>query len=123
MEKSEAKSSGISEVIGHLESGEARLEVVLCECAGESRIALQLSTWHESLGWQKQKTIPFPADKIGQLQRLLCRTRNRIQERRMTVVGAGAQVIEFATCEAGSQAEPPATPSNLQPDEVKTAVN
>src|SRR5262245_37873155 len=86
-----------TEVIGRLDAGtgDAQLEVVLCEREGESTIALQLSTWHEALGWQRQKTIPFTADKIGQLQRLLTRTRNQIEERRRTI-GATALVIEFA---------------------------
>jgi hypothetical protein len=113
-----------SEVIGSLDAGTggAQLEVVLCEREGESTIALQLSTWHEGIGWQRQKTIPFTADKIGQLQRLLSQTRNQMEERKRTV-GAAAQVIEFAYRGSGSQAVPHATQSATQSDEVKSALN
>jgi len=129
IEKSEVKSEARSEVIGDLAAGggssDARIEVVLCERDGESTIALQLSTWHETLGWQRQKTIPFSADRIGQLQRLLCRTRSRMEERKQAV-GAEAQVIEFTQRGWESQALPPATQSALHPaadDEMKSAIN
>jgi hypothetical protein len=101
-----------SEIIGCLDAGtgEAQLEVVLCERDGEKMIALQLSTWHETLGWQRQKTIPFTADKLSQLQRLLTRTRNHIEAGKQPA-GATAQVIDFALRGSGSQAVLPATPS------------
>jgi hypothetical protein len=107
-----------SEVIGCLDAGtvETRLEVVVCEREGEQMIALQLSTWHETLGWQRQKTIPFAADKLGQLQRLLSRTRNHLEAGKHST-GASAQVIDFALRGSGSQAALPATPSPPQTDE------
>ncbi len=113
------------EVIGSLDAGMAatRLEVVCYECDGEDIVALQLSTWHEVLGWQKQKTIPIAADKIGQLQRLLSRTRNHIEERRITP-GSAAQVIEFAQRGSDSQAILPATQPAVQTDDqARSAIN
>jgi hypothetical protein len=113
------------EVIGCLEAGMGgtQLEVVLCECEGEEIVALQLSMWHETLGWQRQKTIPLAADKIGQLQRLLSRTRNHIEDRKIPA-GAAAQVIEFALRGAESQATPPATQPAVQTDDqARSAIN
>jgi hypothetical protein len=109
------------EVIGCLDAGmdAAQLEVVLCESEGGDIVALQLSTWHETLGWQRQKTIPLAADKIGQLQRLLTRTRNRMEDRKIAV-GATAQVIEFALRGSESQAAPPATQPAVQTPAVQT---
>jgi hypothetical protein len=72
--------------------GETRIDVALCQCDGVEVVALQLSTWEEDLGWQAQKTIPLAAEKLGQLQRLLVQTRNRIEENRC-LSGAPAQVI------------------------------
>jgi hypothetical protein len=112
------------EVIGCLDAGmgAAQLEVVLCERDGEDIVALQLSTWHETLGWQRQKTIPLAADKIGKLQRLLSRTRNQIEDRKIAP-GAAAQVIEFALRGSESQATAPATQPAVQTDEVRSAIN
>jgi hypothetical protein len=109
------------EVIGCLNAGmgATQLEVVLCECEGEDIVALQLSTWHETLGWQRQKTIPLAADKLAQLQRLLSRTRNHIEDRKM-VAGATAQVIEFALRGLEPQAALPATPLTVQTPAVQT---
>jgi hypothetical protein len=111
------------EVIGCLDAGmgAAQLEVVLCERDGEDIVALQLSTWHETLGWQRQKTIPLAADKIGKLQRLLSRTRNQIEDRKIAA-GAAAQVIEFALRGSESQAAPATQPA-VQTDEVRSAIN
>jgi hypothetical protein len=114
-----------SEIIGCLDvgTGEAQLEVVLCERDGEKVIALQLSTWHEELGWQRQKTIPLAAEKLGQLQRLLSRTRNHIDASKQTA-GARAQVIDFSLRGSGSQAALPATHSPAQTDDqVISAIN
>lgn len=113
------------EVIGSLDAGISgtQLEVVLCERDGEHSVALQLSTWNETLGWQRQKTIPLPIDKIGQLQRLLSRTRNHIEDRKNTA-GAAAQVIEFALRGAESQAMSPATqPAAQNDDQARSAIN
>jgi hypothetical protein len=112
------------EIIGCLEAGigATRLEVVLCECEGEEIVALQLSTWHETLGWQRQKTIPLAADKIGQLQRLLSRTRNHIEDRKIAP-GAAAQVIEFALRGSESQATPATQPAVQTDDQARSAIN
>jgi hypothetical protein len=113
------------EVIGCLDigMGTTQLEVVLCESEGEYTVALQLSTWHETLGWQRQKTIPLAADKLGQLQRLLSRVRNHIEDRKITA-GAAAQVIEFALRGPESQAALPATPPAVQTDDqARSAIN
>jgi len=105
-----------SEVIGFIDAGDgaSRLEVVLSERNGKDVIALQLSTWHETLGWQAQKTIPFAADKIGQLQRLLSQTRNFIEDRR-TPAGSLARVIDFALRDlaASLPAQQPIVPSDI----------
>jgi hypothetical protein len=118
------------EVIGCLDAGvgATQLEVVLCEREGEEIVALQLSTWHETLGWQRQKTIPLTADKLGQLQRLLSRTRNHIEDRKIAA-GATAQVIEFTVRGSEAPAARPATPSTVPPpavqteDQVRSAIN
>jgi hypothetical protein len=113
------------EVIGCLDvgTGTTQLEVVLCERDGEYSVALQLSTWHETLGWQRQKTIPLAANKLGQLQRVLSRVRNQIEDRK-TTAGAAAQVIEFALRGPGSQAALPAPPPAVQTDDqVRSAIN
>jgi hypothetical protein len=113
------------EVIGSLDAGMdgTQLEVVLCEGDGEYTVALQLSTWHETLGWQRQKTIPLAADKLGQLQRLLSHTRNHIEDREITA-GAVARVIEFAPRGPESQAVLPATPPAVQTDDqMRSAIN
>jgi hypothetical protein len=109
------------EVIGCLDAGmsAARLEIVLCEREGEDIVALELSTWHETLGWQRQKTIPLAADKLGQLQRLLSRTRNHIEDRK-NAAGAAAQVIEFGLRGSEPQAALPATPPTVQTPAVQT---
>jgi hypothetical protein len=118
------------EVIGCLDAGVGgtQLEVVLCEGEGEDIVALQLSTWHETLGWQRQKTIPLTADKLGQLQRLLSRTRNQIEDRKIAA-GAAAQVIEFTVRGSEPQAARPATPPIVQnpsaptEEQVRSAIN
>jgi hypothetical protein len=109
------------EVIGYLDAGvgATQLEVVLCESEGEDIVALQLSTWQETLGWQRQKTIPLAADKLGQLQRLLSRTRNHIEDRKIAA-GASAQVIEFTVHGSEPQAARPATPPTVQTPAVQT---
>jgi hypothetical protein len=93
----------IKELVGYLDAGvnEARIEVVLGERNGRDMVVLQFSTWHETLGWQAQKTIPLAVEKIGQLQRLLSQTRNHIEDR-STQVGAVAQIIELAAPGSGS---------------------
>jgi hypothetical protein len=109
---------GKSELIGSMETGlkDARIEVVLC-------LALQLSTWHETLGWQSQKTIPLGIEKIGQLQRLLSQTRQQIEER-TAPVGAVATIIEFALRGSSSQAVRPATqPTPQTGDQALNAIN
>jgi hypothetical protein len=94
----------INELVGYLDAGlnEARIEVVLSERNDRKMVVLQFSTWHETLGWQVQKTIPLAVEKIGQLQRLLSQTRNHVEDC-STPVGAVAQVIEFAAHRSGSQ--------------------
>ncbi|HKX31439.1 MAG TPA: hypothetical protein VJ302_27380 [Blastocatellia bacterium] len=88
------KSEDEKRVIGAISAGlgETQIEVVVCRRDGCDVVMLQLSTWHEALGWQVQKTIPFSANKIGQLQRLFTETRNQLE----AADGAGAQVIDFA---------------------------
>ncbi len=111
------------ELIGCVEVGDnaARLEVVLTDHDGNQIVALQLSTWHETLGWQVQKTIPFAAEKIGQLQRVLTQTRNLVEDRR-TPAGAVARVIDFALRGPGPQAPRPASQPTIQ-SEAKSASN
>lgn|GEM_PF-1812117 len=114
-----------NEMIGCLEAGtgETRVEVILCERDGVDIIALQLSTWHETLGWQAQKTIPLAAEKIGQLQRLLSRTRNRIEDRRAPV-GAPAQVIELVARGSSSEATTSVSqPARERDDQMVSAIN
>ena len=96
-----------SEMVGGLTAGlgETHLEVVIAERGGEQVISLQLSTWSEALGWQVQKTIPFAADKLGQLQRLLSQARSRIEDQQATV-GAPAVIIPLA---ARGAAAPPSS--------------
>ncbi len=86
-----------NEVVGCLDAGvgEARIEIVLGERDGRQVVLLQLTTWHETLGWQAQKTIPMALEKMGQLQRLLSQTRNHVDDRQRPA-GAPASVIEFA---------------------------
>jgi hypothetical protein len=112
------------EVIGSLDAGmsESRVEVVVCERDGEYTVALQLSTWQEALGWQRQKTIPLAADKIGQLQRLLSHARNQIEDRGVAV-GAVARVFDFALRGPESPAIHQATQPAVQDDQVKSAIN
>ncbi|MCI0664431.1 MAG: hypothetical protein L0220_25510 [Acidobacteria bacterium] len=113
-----------SEIIGCLEAGvgDTRVEVVLCEGDGGDVVTLQLSTWHETLGWQRQKTIPLPADKIGQLQRLLSHARNHIEDRNIPA-GALAQVIEFARGSRSQTALSASQSATQADDRVKSAIN
>jgi|SRR5262245_32079351 len=108
--------------IGEMEAGvgEARIDVVLCQCDGVEVIALQMSTWEEALGWQVQKTIPLATDNIRQLQRLLIQTRNQIEEQRGTF-GAIAQVIELPLPGQKSVAVDFRSPQQLENGELLTA--
>jgi hypothetical protein len=111
-----------NKVVGCLDAGvgEARIEIVLGERDGRQVVMLQLSTWHETLGWQAQKTIPLALEKIGQLQRLLSQTRNKVEDRRRAA-GAPAQVIEFAL--RGQSYQPSISnslPANQTADVAKT---
>jgi hypothetical protein len=107
-----------NKLIGSLRVGDGgtKIDVVIGERDGEEIVALQLSTWHETLGWLAQKTIPFEAEKIGQLQRLLSQTRNHIEDRSATV-GATAKVIEFAARRSGTQAPKLASQSAAENDD------
>ena len=107
-----------NKLIGSLKvgDGETKLDVIIGERDGEDLVSLQLSTWHETLGWQAQKTIPFEADKIGQLQRLLSQSRNHLEDRNATV-GATAKVIEFAARRSGTQASNPASQLAAETDD------
>src|SRR5262245_6363636 len=100
--------------------GEARIDVVLCQCDGVEVVALQLSTWEEALGWQAQKTIPLAAEKISRLQRLLVQTRNQIEEQR-GVSGVVAQVINLPLPGQKSAAIDLSSPQQLEEGELLTA--
>jgi hypothetical protein len=108
----------INELVGYLDAGlnEARIEVVVSERNGRKMVVLQLSTWHETLGWQAQKTIPFAVEKIGQLQRLLSQTRNHIEDRTISV-GSAAKVIEFAVPRSSTQFTRLVTQPHTQTDD------
>ena len=114
-----------SEQIGGLEAGvgETRIEVVLTQSEGKDIVAFQLSTWHETLGWQVQKTIPMAAEKICQMQRLLSQTRNHLEERRAPA-GAKARVIEFGMRGSGRETSSALTqPATETDDDLVSAVN
>lgn len=106
------------ELIGSLDAGdgETRIDIVLGERDGDDVVALQLSTWHETLGWQAQKTIPIAADKIGLFQRLLSQTRNHLEDR-TAPFGATARVIEFGGRGSSSQASKLASQPTTQTDD------
>jgi hypothetical protein len=113
-----------TELVGSVAAGmgETRIEVVLCQQDGREVVALQLSTWHETLGWQAQKTIPFGAEKIGQLQRLLTQTRNLIEDR-AAPAGVVAQVIELAARGSSAPAIMPTQPTAQNDDQAFSAIN
>jgi hypothetical protein len=111
-----------NEMIGGLEAGigETRLEVLISERDGETVLSLQLSTWNEALGWQVQKTIPFAAKQLGQLQRLLAQARTRIADRH-TTPGAAAQVIPLVA--RGPLTQAPAAPAHPMQSVAKNATS
>ena len=108
-----------NKVIGCISTGlgETQIEVVVCERDGQDVAMLQLSSWHETLGWQVQKTIPFSADKIGQLQRLLSETRNHLEDLEAPG-GAMARVIDLVARGPRAQASMAASHSTAQGDDL-----
>ena len=113
-----------NKVIGGVETGidETQVEVIFCQRDGKDVVMLQLSTWHETLGWQIQKTIPLSANKIGQLQRLLSETRNHLAA--LNDPYSGGQVLDFTV--RGSRRQTPlgtSQPTTQNDDQAISAIN
>jgi hypothetical protein len=95
-------TAGESEIVGRIDTGTegARLEVAITDRDGKPSISLHLSTFSDALGWQVQKTIPIAPDNIARLQRLLCETRNRLDD--ATTGTTSSRIIPFARKSTGS---------------------
>jgi hypothetical protein len=76
-----------------------RVEVLLEQSEGASRVALRYSTWTDGLGWCSQKTIHLDSDQLDDLHHALTVARQRINRQRAEAgqfSGMG-QVIQLPT--------------------------
>lgn len=77
-----------------------RVEVILEEREGVSRVALRCSTWTDGLGWCSQKTIHLDSEQLDDLHHALAVARQRINRQRadqgQLAAGMG-QVIQLPT--------------------------
>jgi hypothetical protein len=76
-----------------------RVEVILEEAEGESRVVLRYSTWVEGLGWCGQKTIKLDGAHLDDLHRALTVARQRINRKRSEAgqLTQPANVIQLPT--------------------------
>ncbi|MBC7910834.1 MAG: hypothetical protein H7Y30_10070 [Pyrinomonadaceae bacterium] len=77
-----------------------RVEVLLEQGEGVSRVALRYSTWTDGLGWCSQKTIHLDGDQLDDLHHALAVARQRINRQRADAGGQVAtmgQVIQLPT--------------------------
>jgi hypothetical protein len=108
---------GESEIVGRIDTGTegARLEVAITDRDGKPSISLHLSIFSDALGWQVQKTIPIAPDNIARLQRLLCETRNRLDDAASGT--PSSRIIPFIRKSTGSldlEAQTPGTGDALE---------
>lgn len=76
-----------------------RVEVILEEHEGATRVALRCSTWTDGLGWCSQKTIRLDSEQLDDLHHALAIARQRINRQRAEAgqfTGMG-QVIQLPT--------------------------
>lgn len=80
-------------------SEDQRVEVLLEQRDGETRVALRHSTWTDGLGWCSQKTIHLDGAQLDDLHHALTVARQRINRQRADAgqFTGTAQVIQLPT--------------------------